>query len=134
MPFYLLDTNIVSDLIRNPDGVVAKKIKQVGENRIATSIVVASELRFGALKRGSAKLTAQVEAVLGALSILPLEAPTDVYYAQIRFELEAKGKIIGGNDLLIAAHCMALDRVLVTNNVSEFERVDDLAIENWLGL
>jgi tRNA(fMet)-specific endonuclease VapC len=132
MPSYLLDTNIVSDLIRNPNGVIAKKIRQVGENSIATSIIVASELRFGALKRASTTLTAQVEAVLDALSTLPLESPADAYYAQIRAALEAKGEVIGGNDLLIAAHCLALDRILVTDNKREFSRVERLKVENWL--
>jgi tRNA(fMet)-specific endonuclease VapC len=132
MPSYLLDTNIMSDLIRNPSGVVAKTIAQVGETSLATSIIVASELRFGPLKRGSAKLTAQIDAVLDALTILPFEPPADAYYAQIRSALEATGEVIGGNDLLIAAHCMALDRILVTDNVREFGRIEGLIVENWL--
>jgi tRNA(fMet)-specific endonuclease VapC len=132
MPSYLLDTNIVSDLIRNPSGVVAKQIKQVGEENVAISIIVAGELRFGARKRGSAKLTAQVEAVLEALTILPFESPADVEYAGIRANLEAAGKVIGGSDLLIAAHALALNMVLVTANIREFERVDGLKVENWL--
>lgn len=132
MPTYLLDTNIVSDLIRNPHGVVAQRIVNVGEANVAVSIIVAAELRFGARKRGSPRLTAQVEAVLEAVTILPLEAPVDVYYGRIRSVLEAEGQVIGGNDLLIAAQALALDRVLVTDSVREFERVEGLKLENWL--
>jgi predicted nucleic acid-binding protein len=72
---YLLDTNIVSDLIRNPQGRVTERIREVGEAQVCTSIIVAAELRYGAAKRGSLRLTAQVEAVLGALEVLPFAAP-----------------------------------------------------------
>ena len=72
---YLLDTNIVSELIRNPQGRVTERIREVGEAQVATSIIVAAELRYGAAKKGSARLTAQVEAVLGALEVLPFEEP-----------------------------------------------------------
>ena len=133
MPRYLLDTNIVSDLIKNPQGPISTKIAQVGESEIATSIIVAAELRFGAIKRGSVGLTEQVEAVLGAINILPLQPPVDQYYGQIRVELEAQGLIIGSNDLFIAAHAMSLSAILVTGNVDEFARVHGLMVENWLG-
>lgn len=133
MPRYLLDTNIVSDLIKNPQGPISTKIAQVGESEIATSIIVAAELRFGAMKRGSVGLTEQVEAVLGAINILPLQPPVDQYYGQIRVELEAQGLIIGSNDLFIAAHAMSLSAILVTGNVDEFARVHGLMVENWLG-
>ena len=133
MPRYLLDTNIVSDLIKNPQGPISTKIAQVGESEIATSIIVAAELRFGAMKRGSVGLTEQVEAVLGSINILPLQPPVDQYYGQIRVELEAQGLIIGSNDLFIAAHAMSLSAILVTGNVDEFARVHGLMVENWLG-
>ena len=60
---YLLDTNIVSDLVRNPQGRVTQRIREVGEARVCTSIIVAAELRYGASKRGSPRLRAQLEAV-----------------------------------------------------------------------
>ena len=132
MSLYLLDTNIVSDLIKNPHGRVAAKIAEVGESAIATSIVVAAELRFGVAKRGLPSLTAQVEAILGAINILPLQPPADAYYGQIRAKLEQSGRMIGANDLLIAAHALSLSCILVTGNVGEFERVDGLTVENWL--
>lgn len=73
---YLLDTNIVSDLIRNPQGRIAQHIRKIGEAKVCTSIIVAAELRYDA-KKQSARLTAQVQAVLGALEVLPLELPAD---------------------------------------------------------
>lgn len=129
---YLLDTNILSDLVRHPQGRVAEQIGRVGEPEVCTSIIVAAELRFGAAKRGSARLTAQLEAVLSVLEVVPLEQPTDVTYGTIRAQLEQAGTPIGGNDLLIAAHAKALGYTVVTDNEREFGRVDGLACENWL--
>ena len=131
---YLLDTNILSDLVRHPQGRVAKKIAVEGEKSICTSIVVASELRYGADKRGSKRLTAQLDAILAALEILPLEAPADRHYGELRTDLERRGESIGPNDMLIAAHALALDCVVVTANVSEFARVSGLRVENWLDM
>lgn len=129
---FLLDTNIVSDLVRNPQGRAAAKIAEVGEDAVATSIIVAAELRYGATKKGSQRLIDQLEAVLGALDILALEPPADATYGATRVALEAAGAPIGGNDLLIAAQALALDLVVVTNNEREFGRVGGLRVENWL--
>ncbi len=129
---YLLDTNIVSDLVRNPQGRVAARIREIGEAHVCTSIIVAAELRYGAAKKGSPRLTAQLEAVLGAIDVLPFEAPADAAYGLIRARLEQAGRRIGGNDLLIAAHAIALGYTTVTDNEAEFARVDGLASENWL--
>jgi tRNA(fMet)-specific endonuclease VapC len=129
---YLLDTNIVSDLVHHPQGRIAECIAKVGEAEVCISIIVAAELRYGAAKKGSARLSAQLEAVLGALDVLPLETPVDAAYGRIRARLERAGTPIGGNDLLIAAQALALGCTLVTDNESEFARVDGLACENWL--
>ena len=129
---YLLDTNIVSDLVRNPQGRVTQRIREVGEAQVCTSIIVAAELRYGAAKKGSARLTAQLEAVLTALEILPFEAPADAAYGLLRARLEQAGRPIGGNDLLIAAQAIALRCAIVTDNEREFARIDDLPCENWL--
>lgn len=129
---YLLDTNMVSDLVRNPRGRVAERISKVGEAQICTSIIVAAELRYGAAKKGSPRLTRQLAAVLGALDVLPFAAPADTVYGEIRTRLEQTGKPIGGNDLLIAAQAMALGYTVVTDNEAEFARVDMLLRENWL--
>jgi tRNA(fMet)-specific endonuclease VapC len=129
---YLLDTNIVSDLVRNPRGRVTQKIREIGTNQVSTSIIVAAELRFGAAKSGSARLSAQVAAILGAMEVLPFEIPADQIYAELRNRLEVRGQPIGANDLLIAAHAMANDFVLVTANEREFGRIEELTCENWL--
>jgi tRNA(fMet)-specific endonuclease VapC len=128
---FLLDTNILSDLVRHPQGGVAQRIAAVGEAAVCTSIVVAAELRFGATKRNTPKLTQQVEAILSAMEVLPLDAPTDRLYAQLRWALEQSGQPIGPNDLLIAAHALATDCILVTANVDEFSRVAGLQVVNW---
>lgn len=129
---YLLDTNVVSDLIRNPQGRVAQHIRDVGEANVCTSIIVAAELRDGATKKGSSRLTAQLEAVLGALDVLPLEAPADAAYGRLRARLERAGQPIGANDLLIAAQVVALGLIIVTDNELEFARIENLPRENWL--
>lgn len=129
---YLLDTNIVSDLVHNPQGRIADRIRDVGEAQVCTSIVVAAELRYGAAKKGSARLTRQLETVLGVLDVLPFEAPADAAYGLIRTRLERRGRPIGGNDLLIAAHAVAMGCMVVTDNTAEFARVEGLRCENWL--
>ncbi len=129
---YLLDTNIVSDLIRNPSGSVARRFRQLGEAKVCTSIIVSAELRYGVAKKQSPRLAAQVEAVLGALEILPFEAPADVIYGLLRAKLESAGKVISGNDLLIAAQGLSLGYTIVTDNEKEFAQIKDLARENWL--
>ncbi|MGH6680439.1 MAG: type II toxin-antitoxin system VapC family toxin [Bradyrhizobium sp.] len=129
---YLLDTNIVSDIIRNPAGRVTKRIREVGEAQVCTSIVVAAELWYGAIKRNSLRLTAQLEAVLGALEVVSFEAPAEQVYGELRARLERTGQPIGGNDLLIAAHAVELGCALVTDNEREFARINGLSRENWL--
>jgi tRNA(fMet)-specific endonuclease VapC len=129
---YLLDTNIVSDLVRNPQGRVAQHIRKVGEAQVCTSIIVAAELRYGAAKKGSPRLSAQLEAVLGALEVLPFETPADAAYGLLRTRLEQAGRPIGVHDLLLAAQALALSYAIVTDNEKEFARVADLRLENWL--
>ena len=129
---YLLDTNIVSDLVRNPQGRVAQYIHKIGEGQVCTSIIVAAELRYGAAKKQSQRLTAQLHAVLGALEVLPFEAPADTTYGLLRVQLEQAGRAIGANDLLIAAQAMALGFTIVSDNESEFARISGLHRENWL--
>jgi tRNA(fMet)-specific endonuclease VapC len=129
---YLLDTNIVSDLVRNPQGRVTQRIREVGDTRVCTSIIVAAELRYGAAKARSPRLTAQLEAVLGALEVLSFEAPADASYGLLRARLEQAGQPIGGNDLLIAAQAISLRHTLVTDNEREFARIEELPRENWL--
>ena len=132
MSRYLLDTSTLSDLVRNPQGRVAARIAEVGEEAVCTSIIVAAELRFGAAKKGSDRLIDQVEHILSAIDVESFEVPADAIYGQVRATLEAAGTPIGGNDLLIAAQALATGRAVVTDNEREFARVKGLVIENWL--
>ena len=129
---YLLDTNILSDLVRQPQGVVARRIEEVGEETICTSIIVAAELRFGAEKSDSDKLVDRVNMILSAIDILPLESPADREYGKLRYYLSRKGTFIGPNDMLIAAQALSLGLIVVTANTGEFSRVPGLNVENWL--
>ncbi len=129
---YLLDTNVVSDLVRNPQGRVAQHIRKIGEAQVCTSIIVAAELRYGAAKKRSPRLTSQLEAVLGALEILPFEAPADATYGLLRAQLEQAGRPVGANDLLIAAQAVTLRYTIVTDNEREFAQIHGLRRENWV--
>ncbi len=129
---YLLDTNILSDLVRNPQGAVAERIAAFGEHQVCTSIIVAAELRYGAAKQGSDRLTRQLEAILSALEILPFDDPADRRYGELRTYLENQGTTIGPNDMLIASHALSLELTLVTANFGEFSSIPNLAVANWL--
>ncbi len=127
----MLDTNIVSELIRNPAGLAVRRARAAG-SAVCVSVVVAAELRYGCANKGSAKFLHRVEAFLSEVPVLPLEVPADGEYGGIRAELEAAGQPFGSNDLLIAAHARALAATVVTANVDEFRRVLGLDVENWL--
>ena len=129
---FMLDTNIVSDLVRNPQGPVMRHIVRVGSEAICVSIITAAELRYGCARKGSAKLLASIEAILGSIQVLAFDIPADATYGGIRAELEAVGKPIGPNDLLIAAHACSVGAILVTANTGEFSRVRGLQVENWV--
>jgi len=131
---YLLDTNIISALAREPQGAVYRVLKERLPATACTSIVVASEIEYGLCKSGSRRLRTQVETILSALDVLPLEAPVDRHYGEIRAYLQRIGQPIGYNDLFIAAHARSLGLILVSRNTGEFERVPDLKTENWLEL
>ena len=131
---FLLDTNILSELAHRPQGVISTHIAREGENSVCTSIVVAAELRFGAEKKGSPQLTRQLERILSAIEIAPLDEPADHHYGKLRTLLERRGETIGPNDMLIAAHALALDCTVVTANRREFSRVPGLKVENWLDI
>jgi tRNA(fMet)-specific endonuclease VapC len=135
MPIYLLDTNALSELLKNPEGKVARQYEHIVqnlENSIVVSIVTACELRYGVVKRGAKRLSERVDELLGAFLVLPLDVGVDLHYAQLRADLEERGQLIGPNDMLIAAHALALGAILVTDNTREFRRVKGLRVENWL--
>jgi tRNA(fMet)-specific endonuclease VapC len=127
----MLDTNALSELIRNPQGVLAQRLNALDPDSVCTSIVAACELRFGAQRKGSAPLTQRVEQLLRALTVLPLDAPADEHYADIRAELERGGTPIGSHDLFIAAHARSRGMTLLTRNLREFQRVSGLTVEDW---
>lgn len=129
---YLLDTNILSAVIKHPAGYVAQKMAAVGPATLCTSIVVACEIRYGSGKKGLARLADRVEALLEQLPVLPLDNDADRHYADLRCELEQRGQPIGATDQLIAAHTMALDLTLVMHNTDEFSRIPGLRLADWL--
>ncbi|QKC96148.1 type II toxin-antitoxin system VapC family toxin [Mesorhizobium sp. NZP2298] len=129
---FMLDTNIISDMIRNPAGKAASAMVREGDAAVCTSIVVASELRYGCARKGSAKLLKKVEDLLAEIPVLPLDVPVDAEYGALRAELESVGQPIGHNDLFIAAHACVLGTTLVTANIGEFTRIGKLKVENWL--
>jgi tRNA(fMet)-specific endonuclease VapC len=129
---FLLDTNILSALIDFPRGPVAQRAERAGSRNVFTSIINAGEVRFGAVRKNSARLTARVEELLERIEVAPLKPAADHAYGSLRAHLERAGTPIGSNDIWIAAHALATDSILVTDNVKEFSRVPGLKIENWL--
>jgi tRNA(fMet)-specific endonuclease VapC len=116
----------------SPRGQASRKLSENANAYCCTSIVVACELRFGAKKAGAVSLRERIDQVLARLDVLPLDLPADSHFGRLRAILERRGTPIGPNDLLIAAQALAQDLTLVTDNTSEFGRVDGLRIENWL--
>ena len=128
----MLDTNIVSALMRDPRGAIRRKAEEFGLDDLCISIIVAGELEFGIAKSGSRRIRAQFDAILKTMEIVPVHAPTERLYGEVRAHLLERGKVIGPNDVWIAAHALALGLTLVTGNIREFSRVPRLRTENWL--
>jgi tRNA(fMet)-specific endonuclease VapC len=127
----MLDTNIVSALVREPRGKVLERLIAVGEENVFISIITHGEVWYGVKKNWSEELSKKVSSITRRLYVASLTLPSDQRYAEVRLALR-QGKNIGPNDLWIAAHALALDVTLVTNNEREFSRVPGLKIENWL--
>ena len=135
MPAYLLDSNALFDILKNPHGRTARQHQLVTDNsvnEVLVSIITVCELRYGVFKKGSQRLADRIEETLAAVRVVALDLGADMAYAELRTDLERKGQLIGPNDMLIAAHALALGAILVTDNVREFKRVKGLKIENWL--
>jgi tRNA(fMet)-specific endonuclease VapC len=129
----LLDTNIISHIMRQPGGLAARRADLIDtDERLCTSVIVQFELRFGLEKNPSKRLQTSYDVTMAGIDVLPLDSSAAAEYARIRATLESMGKPIGANDLLIAAHALALDATLVTDNEAEFRRVPGLKVENWL--
>lgn len=131
-PIWLLDTHVLSALVKTPRGPLVDRLAALAPESICTSIVVACELRFGAQRRGSAALSSRVDELLENVLVLPLDADADRHYADIRCTLETAGTPIGHHDTFIAAHARSRGLTLVTHNLREFQRVPGLALEDWL--
>jgi tRNA(fMet)-specific endonuclease VapC len=126
-----LDTNICSYILRRHPVNMIERFAALDPNQLWLSAVVAAELRFGAAKLSSPRFSSAVEAWLIGFDVRPWPVEATHHYAQIRAVLERAGKPVGAMDLLIAAHAMAEDSVIVTNNAREFHRVPGLAVEEW---
>jgi tRNA(fMet)-specific endonuclease VapC len=127
----MLDTDIVSAIVRDPRGKVLQKLIDVGEENVFISIITHGEIWYGVTKKGSEELSKKVAAVTRRLQVAPLHMPSDIRYGEVRMALR-QGENISQNDLWIAAHALALDAILVTNNERHFSRVPGLKVENWL--
>jgi len=129
---YLLDTNVVCDLVRNPQGKVAQRIRKVGEGEVCTSIIVAAELRYGLPRRARHGSRPSWKSCLGRLRFCLSRHRLTRHTDCCGRGLSKLAPPIGANDLLIAAQALALGYTIVTDNEKEFARVDDLLRENWL--
>ncbi|MDP2369042.1 PIN domain-containing protein [Rhodoferax sp.] len=126
-----LDTNICSYILRRHPAAMIERFAELDHPQLWLSAIVAAELRFGAAKLASPRFSAAVEAWLAGFDVRPWPLDATQHYAKVRTKLERAGETIGGMDLLIAAHAMAEDSTLVTNNAREFLRVPGLAVEEW---
>jgi tRNA(fMet)-specific endonuclease VapC len=131
---FLLDTNTCIYIRRQRPPQVLARFRQLNVGEAALSIVTYGELHYGAEKSSvRARALKELEEFAGLIPVLPLPTEAGRTYGAIRAALEAKGEIIGSNDLWIAAHAKAADLTLVTNNEREFRRVPGLRIQNWIG-
>ncbi|WP_298606883.1 type II toxin-antitoxin system VapC family toxin [uncultured Thiothrix sp.] len=129
---YLLDTNTCIYVINHRPVQVFERFRQYRLGELAISSITASELAFGVEKSGSERNKQALNKFLAPLEVCPYNDQAIWHYAKLRHALQASGKTIGSLDMLIAAHALALDAVLVTNNLKEFERVAGLRLENWV--
>ena len=129
---YLLDTNICIYVINHKPAQVFERFRQFRLGELAISSITASELAFGVEKSGSMRNKQALNKFLAPLEILSYDEQAIWHYAQLRHQLQSSGQLIGSLDMLIAAHALALDCALVTNNTKEFERIDGLRLENWV--
>jgi tRNA(fMet)-specific endonuclease VapC len=132
---YLLDTNTISHMMHNADGIVARRLQHLmltgAVERLYTSVIVQSELLFGLAKRPTARLQSAYEQQISGLTVMPIDDAVSHNYAAVRLALSRAGTPIGPNDTFIAAHALALGYTLVTDNEDEFRRVVGLKVENW---
>lgn len=129
---YLLDTNILSDIARNPEGTAADRLRRYEPDAVFTSVIVLAEINYGLARNPLTRARRQILALLDGIEVRDLPQSAAYHYATMRSELERLGSPVGANDYWIAAHAMAEDAILVSNNLREFTRVAGLKLENWV--
>jgi len=130
---YLLDTNICIYIKNHRPTEVLARFSKLPPGKVAMSAITYGELCFGAEKSSRARESRQIlEQLTSLIPVLPLDEPVSIHYGKIRQSLQSNGQLIGNNDLWISAHALAAKLILVTNNVTEFERVPGLRVENWV--
>lgn len=130
---YMLDTDICIYTIKRKPASVLKRLESMPPDRLTMSVITFAELMNGAKKSRYVKENvARLSALAELIDITPFDREAAAAYGDIRSDLEKRGEVIGGNDLLIAAHALSLGRTLVTNNVKEFRRIQGLQVENWV--
>ncbi len=129
----MLDTNICIYIMKQYPPEVCRKLQETVPDDVVTSSVILAELQYGISKsQHKQKNTIALNDFLNFCTVLDWPAAAAEKYGDIRAQLESQGRIIGANDLLIAAHALHIDARLITNNMNEFNRVDGLSVENWL--
>jgi tRNA(fMet)-specific endonuclease VapC len=135
MTRYMLDTDTCSYIMKRSSETVIKRLRSVPVSDVCISVITKSELLYGVeVSPRRAHDATALQAFLPHVAVLEFPDDAAVHYAQIRADLKKRGQMIGGNDLLIAAHARSLGLKLVTNNIAEFNRVKGLTLENWTAL
>lgn len=130
---YLLDTNICSYVLKNRPLLVKQKFDEVGAERLCISSVVLAELYYGAARHPkSVIIRKEIDDFVSRLLVIAWDEQAANHYGAIRAALEKAGTPVGAMDMLIAAHARSMGATLVTNNQREFERIDGLAVQNWV--
>jgi len=129
---YVLDTNICIYIAKQRPPEVQEKFSTLSVGSVGMSLVTYGELLYGAYRsQNTEKARDILDELVTLIPVIPVAQAVAQHYAEIRADLASKGKLIGNNDLWIAAHVRSLNKTLVTNNLKEFERVAGLTIENW---
>ena len=129
---YMLDTNIIIYAKNNRPEKVLAKFKEYNLEDLCISSITLAELEYGIQNSSNPDQNRlALMAFLSGITVVPFDANAANEYGVIRHELKKKGKLIGANDLLIAAHAKSLNLILITNNSKEFRRVKNLEVDNW---
>lgn len=132
MPRYMLDTDTCSYIMKRSNPRVLNRLQNVPVSDVCVSVVTKAELLFGVeISARRQQDEAALKAFLHYVEVLDFSDKAAPHYARIRADLQARGMLIGANDLFIAAHACSLGVTLVTNNTREFARVSNLNLENW---